>query len=255
MQYLVSFSGGITSWGAARRLIDQQGRDNVTLLFADTLIEDPDLYRFIGDAVANLGVPFVRIAEGRDPWQVFTDKRYLGNTRIDPCSLVLKRQLLDSWRQEHFPGEDVTIVVGITWEEIHRLDAIKLRLAPDAILAPLCDSPYMNKTEVLNWARAEGLTPPRLYEMGFAHNNCGGFCIKQGQAGFANLLRHFPERYAYHEKQEESLRQMLDKDVAIMRDRRGGTTTPLTMKALRERIESDEQIDMFDIGGCGCALD
>ena len=32
----------------------------------------------------------------------------------------------------------------------------------------------------------------------------------------------------------------------------GGTAARLTLRELRERIESGGQVDMFDIGGCGC---
>jgi hypothetical protein len=99
----------------------------------------------------------------------------------------------------------------------------------------------------------EGVTPPRLYGMGFHHNNCGGFCVKGGQAQFATLLREMPERYAYHERKEQELRDHLDADVAIMKDRRGGTTKPLTMRAFRERLEQQPSLfDEDEWGACGC---
>jgi hypothetical protein len=41
------FSGGAGSWGAARRVADEHGTDDLVLLFADTHMEDADLYRFI----------------------------------------------------------------------------------------------------------------------------------------------------------------------------------------------------------------
>lgn len=46
MTAVVSLSGGVGSWFAGRRWIDRHGADDTVLLFADTLIEDPDLYRF-----------------------------------------------------------------------------------------------------------------------------------------------------------------------------------------------------------------
>ena len=118
----------------------------------------------------------------------------------------------------------------------------------------MCDPPYLLKREVLAQMRAAGIEPPRLYAMGFSHNNCGGFCIKAGQGQFANLLRVMPERYAYHEEQEERIRDLLG-DVSILRNRRGGQTTPLTLRALRERIQAGQSIDMFDGGdACGCGV-
>jgi hypothetical protein len=102
-------------------------------------------------------------------------------------------------------------------------------------------------------ALAAGIEPPRLYKMGFHHNNCGGFCIKAGQAQFARLLTTMPERYARHERREQELRDYLGKDIAILRDRRGGDTKPMTLREFRERLEHDAKaFDSFDWGGCGC---
>jgi hypothetical protein len=249
------FSGGINSWAMAKRVIAEHGPQDMTLLFADTLMEDEDLYRFLDDSQVNLGVPIIRIAEGRTPWQVFFDERFLGNSRVDPCSRTLKRRFLEAYRNEHFDVADTIVYVGIDWTEMHRLDAIQAGMAPWRVEAPLCDKPYLTKAEMLRMAQDEGLSPPRLYERGFHHNNCGGFCIKAGQAQFAALLREFPERYAYHEGKEQELREYLGKDVSILKDRRGGEAKTLTMAALRERIQGGGQIDMFDWGGCGCFVD
>lgn len=95
-----------------------------------------------------------------------------------------------------------------------------------------------------------------LDDMGFPHNNCGGFCVKQGQAAFVNLLKTMPERYAYHEQKEADFREDTGKDVAILRDRRGGETKPLTLQQLREDYEAQpEQLTLDDWGGCGCMID
>ena len=94
--------------------------------------------------------------------------------------------------------------------------------------------------------------PPRLYALGAPHNNCGGLCVRAGQAHFNWALRAIPSVYAEWEAKEEELRQHLGAKVSIMRDRRGGTSVPLTMRQFRERVESDGQLDLFDWGGCGC---
>ena len=118
----------------------------------------------------------------------------------------------------------------------------------------MTDPPYLSKPDMLAWVKRESIQPPRLYDIGFPHNNCGGFCIKAGQAQFALLLRTMPERYAYHEAQEEKMQAMVG-DHSIMKDRRGGTSKPLSMRTFRERIEAKEQYDKDEWGGCGCAID
>ena len=43
IRHLVYFSGGVGSWAAAKRVAQREDVDQLTLLFADTLIEDEDL--------------------------------------------------------------------------------------------------------------------------------------------------------------------------------------------------------------------
>jgi hypothetical protein len=257
--HVVFYSGGVASWAAAKRLCEPMSaeeRADVVLLFTDTLIEDPDLYRFLEEGAANIGANLVRIAEGRTPWEVFRDVRFLGNTRADPCSRVLKREPAKKWVDENCNPDVTTLHFGISWEEAHRWPSIERNWLPFKTSAPLMDAPYLFKNQVMDLVTAEGIAIPDLYSKGFPHNNCGGFCVKAGQAHFLNLLRHYPERYADHEAEEVSLRRYLDSDVAILRDRTKGETRPLTLFELRARAEQDDQtLDLFEWGGCGCFVD
>lgn len=251
---VVMFSGGVGSWATAKRVAERHGLDGLTLLFADTLMEDGDLYRFIEEAAIDVGAPLVKIADGRDIWQVFRDVRFLGNTRVDPCSRILKRELLRQWLADHCDPADTTVYLGIDWSEVHRIEGARARWSPWRVEAPMCDKPYEQKRDLVASLGLRGIQPPRLYAMGFPHNNCGGGCVKAGKAQFARLLDQLPERYAEWEANEEALRVELGKDVAILRDEHEGQpTVPLTLRALRERIEAGQPIPMFDWGGCGCA--
>jgi hypothetical protein len=267
------FSGGIGSWAAAKRVAAEHGTADLTLLFTDTLIEDEDLYRFLSEAAANVGGALVKLAEGRDPWQVFADVRFLGNSRVDPCSRVLKREMSDKWLIEHCDPTETTVYVGIDWSEIHRYDrepgtrnpkdkgGLKQRKALQGwhYEAPLCSAPYLTKGDMIGMLKAEGIVPPRLYALGFAHNNCGGFCVKAGFGHFANLLRQMPERYAFHEAKEQEFMAMVGRDdIAILKRQKGRGDEdyegykPVTLKMFREEVEAGKQVDMFDLGGCGC---
>jgi 3'-phosphoadenosine 5'-phosphosulfate sulfotransferase (PAPS reductase)/FAD synthetase len=254
-KHVVMFSGGIGSWAAAKRVALEHGPTDLTLLFTDTLIEDSDLYRFLEEGAANVGGNLVRIAEGRTPWQVYHDRRFLGNSRRDPCSKTLKRDVANNWLRTNCQPSETIIYVGIDWTEEHRFIRLRDIRAKSGwtYMAPMCDAPFILKSDMLVALKAEGIAPPRLYSEGFSHNNCGGFCCKAGQGQFANLLRVNPALYAQHESKEEAIRNYLGKNVSMMTDRRGnGKKKPLTMKSLRLRIEAGEQIDMYDIGGCGC---
>jgi hypothetical protein len=255
MQHIVMFSGGIGSWAAAKRVAAEHGTDNLTLLFSDTGIEDEDLYRFIDDAHANIGGELVILRDGRDVWQVFRDKRFIGNSRLASCSHELKQKPARSWLESNYTHEQAIVYVGIDWSEIHRLGAIERNYAPYIARAPLTEKPYMDKQQLIDWAESEGLTAPRLYGLGFAHNNCGGFCVRAGQAQFKKLLEVFPDRYAAHEKKEQEMRDYLAKDVSILTETKKGVKAPLTLKTLRERVEAQQPIDANDWGGCGCFVE
>ena len=254
MHHVVYFSGGVASYCAAKRVIEQHGATTTTLLFCDTLIEDYDLYRFMEQAQIALGAALVVLRDGRDVWQLFRDRRMIGNTRHDLCSETLKRNLADRWLRKHHTPESVTCYVGMDWTETNRYERMRERKLPWQFKAPLLREPILTKESMLETVKADGIRAPRLYELGFPHNNCGGFCVKAGQAHFAHLLRTLPDRYAYHERKEQELRCYLGKDVAILRDRRGGTTRPLTLRELRKRVlaDGDGQIDLFEWGGCAC---
>ncbi len=252
-EHVVMFSGGVGSWMTAHRVQDAHPGEPLHLLFADTLMEDEDLYRFLDEAERDLGVQITRLSEGRNPWQVFHDTKYLGNTRIDPCSRILKRSLLRKYINENFSHKNTVIYLGIDWTESHRYESAKPYWEPWNIQAPLCERPFLYKRQMIAALADAGIQQPRLYTMGFPHNNCGGFCIKAGMAHFEHLLKNIPERYAYHEEQEQQLREYLGKDVSILRDRKGGVVKPLTLRDFRIRLGVGEaNPEPQEWGGCGC---
>lgn len=256
--YVMSFSGGICSWFAADLLIAQVGRANVTLLFADTKFEDADLYRFLDDVSTDWSLPIIRIAEGRTPWEVFFDNNYIGNSRVDLCSRILKRELLDRWTREHFSTRHTVRCVGLGYAERSRYIRFRARMRARGwkTEAPAMSRPYADKDFMLDALLNRGIEPPGLYADGFAHNNCGGFCVKQGIGGFVRLLHKRRDFYLYNEEQEQKLIQKIGKDVAILKDRTGGTVKPLTLRVLRERIEDGQLCSVSsDQGGCGCAVE
>lgn len=264
MNRVVMFSSEVGSWAAARRVADQHGPDDITLLFADVkgdndhphLGEDQDNYRFLKEAAADVGGQLVWLNEGRNIWQVFKDNRFLGDARLANCSKFLKQEPARRWLDENCDPTDTIVYVGIDWSETHRLPAIQRNYQPYVAEAPLCDPPYIDRHQILGALRQRGIEPPRLYGMGFPHANCGGFCVRAGQGSFRILLREMPTRYRWHEAQEQKLREYLDADVSIMKDRSGGDSKTLTMREFRERVEQDDgQLDLWDVGGCGCFVD
>ncbi|AKU45478.1 phosphoadenosine phosphosulfate reductase [Mycobacterium phage Nhonho] len=279
MKHVVMFSGGIGSWATAKRVAEQHGADDLVLLFADVkgfttdphIGEDEDTYRFIEDAAENVGGELVIVRDGRNIWEVFRDDRFLGNARLANCSKFLKQRPSRAWLEEHCPGGSAHVYVGIDWTETHRLPAIQAAYLPYIAHAPLTEPPFLDKQEMIAWAESEGLKPPRLYAAGYAHNNCGGGCVRAGQGQFKKLLEQNPERFAVWEREEQKLRDHLGKDVAILRDRskegidaymakqpegtKRVSLVPLTLRAFRERVQGNGEVEQDEIGGCGCFVD
>lgn len=259
MKHVVHFSGGLVSFWAAHRVIEQYGAENVVLLFADTGMEDEDLYRFNADTEKFFGIRLTILSDGRTPWDLMEEKGMLGNSRFPICSVILKRELLDKWRKENAAPETHRFYLGMDWTEAHRMHGVggKPGMAqifqPFSVEAPMQSEPLWSKRQMQDELARIGIKLPRLYTLGFPHNNCGGFCVKAGQAHFAHLLKMMPERYAFHEEKERQLRGRIGKDYSILNDRSGDRQKKtLTLEMLRRRIESSEAFDELDWGGCGC---
>jgi len=193
----------------------------------------------------------VKIQDGRTPFEIFRAQRFLGNSRIAPCSKILKQKVARKFIESNYLPSQVTLFVGIDWSEIHRLPKIKTGWLPFTVEAPLCEPPYGDKLSWMVQIQDLDIEIPSLYSKGFPHNNCGGGCVRAGKAQWRKLLQLYPDRFSQWENHEQEMREMLGKDITILRNS--------TLKELRASVEKESeygiQIDLFDFGGCGCFSD
>jgi hypothetical protein len=254
-RHLVQFSTGVASAEVAWRVVAEHGTTDVVLLTADTRAEDDDNWRFATEVAARLGCEWIRLADGRTPMQVGRDHRCVPSDRMAVCSRVLKRELLDRYRKEHYDPTSAIIYLGYDWTEPHRVEAARKHWAPWTVDYPLTRPPYLWKDQLLALFRERGIEPPRLYGQGFAHANCGGACVRGGQAQWSLLLQVNRSLYLEWEAEEQATRDLLAKNVSILSDRRGGDRKPLSLQAFRERIElQPSMFDASDWGACGCDM-
>ena len=205
--YLVSLSGGLGSAVAAERLIERYGRSSVGLWFADTLYEDDDLYRFLHDLMARWGGLLYWYTDGRTPLEVAAEKKLIPCNMAAPCSYELKvkpfRQFLQAMRS--LP----VVCLGLDHWEKKRLKSVKESYV-EAIPNAVVEYPLLWKIEARSFVdicRYDWkIEPPRLYMLGFKHNNCGGRCVRQGVSEWQRLGRCFPERYEGCEAWEQEQR-------------------------------------------------
>lgn len=251
---VVMMSSGTASAVAGKRVAERYGPHNTILLFADVNGEDRDNYRFLLEAWEWIDAPMVILDNGgRTIWDVFRDSRFLGNSHKDLCSRQLKREVMRAWLETHWNPQTTTVHLGYDVDEEQRFQKAQPHWEPWAVQAPMCWNPPMFKHEGWEWLAEAGIELPRLTRDGYSHANCGGMCVRMGHTQAKQTLLNDPATYAEWEANEEAIRQHLGKDVAILKDRRGGTTKPLTLRSLRLRVEADDgQVASDDWGSCNC---
>lgn len=255
MHYIVSLSGGVASAVAADRAIQRHTRDAVSLWIADTRWEDEDLWRFTRDLMQRWGGPLIYYCDGRTPLQVAEDEQIIPNQKHAPCSRSLKIRPFVKFLKEH--PKPVTVLLGLGWNEQHRMTKPKERYGE--IEGITVDFPLMWKPleyrPYQDVVRSWGIEPPRLYQMGFSHNNCGGRCVKQGIGEWIRLRHHFPDRFAEVRDWEQAQRAKGGPRAAygIVRDRTGGDVKSMTLAELEAReFPSDDTPSTDDMFGCMC---
>jgi 3'-phosphoadenosine 5'-phosphosulfate sulfotransferase (PAPS reductase)/FAD synthetase len=254
--HIVSLSGGTASAVAADRVINRFGKNQVTLWFADTLWEDEDLYRFLDDCSERWGLPITVSTEGRTPLQVAEDRKIIPNQRRAPCSLVLKQLQFKTFLASAM--KPAWVHLGLDWTEEHRMARPKSeyeQMEGVTVDFPLTWPP-LPTLKYYATVQAWGIKPPRLYDLGFPHNNCGGRCVRQGVKEWLRLKATFPERFAEVRDWEQAQRAKggARATFAIARDRKGGDVKPLTLAEIEQIKDDDPQMDLFqgDAFGCFC---
>jgi hypothetical protein len=236
VKHVISFSGGMGSFAEAKACVDKFGKENVTLLFADTMMEDDDLYRFKDECVAFLDCELVTLADGRTPFEVFKDVKFMGNSVVDPCSRILKREPLIKWFITNYSVDEAHMHLGIDYSEGHRLVGVQKRMVPYIYRSTLVeDGRIIHK----DFSEQFGIKRPRLYEWKLGHNNCGGFCIKAGLGHYKALYETIGSVYPFLKKTENKVLRRL------------------TLKRYREEYLEPRLVSLEDsqeYGGCGCAI-
>jgi hypothetical protein len=194
VRHIVALSGGESSAAVAVLL---RGLAPM-LYFNDTKWEHPDLYRYLNDLSAYLGLPIVEDSDGRDPEQLFKDEHSLANNRMPFCSRILKADRLQKYAK---PGDQ--LYFGIGSHEVHRAARIRAIYTGLGINShfPLIER-NIDAEGAHDIMVETGIPAPALYAMGFEHNNCGGGCVRQGARQWKHLLRVAPETYAERERVE-----------------------------------------------------
>lgn len=264
VKHIVNLSGGACSFWTALRVADRFGTGGMTLLFADVLIEDKQLYELNDWTADYLGIPITRVSLELTPWELFRRQGIIANSYLPICSVMLKREPLDKWHRLNCTprnslfGEPDTIYIGFDWTEINRLNDLRAAKPEWQITAPMCEwSPLWDKNKML--CEMEKLVGwiPDAYKQGFPHFNCGKRCVRAGITHFVHLYKvDRPAFIEWENEEQRTIEELTERGIAwlsVLKDRRGGKSTTMTFRQLRERIEAnDSTLPKDDWGGCGC---
>ena len=170
--------------------------------------------------------------------EVGRDERCVPNNRMAVCSKILKCQR--SARISSDGGRRSCAAERRT--EPQRHDKSIEPWQPYRINSPLLSLPWWQKGDFAAWRERRHIEPPRLSSRARPHANCGGACVRGGQVEWKRLLLWNRERYLEWEADEDKTRDLLGKDVAILRHRSGAQKgLPLPLRAFREAIEGNHQ--------------
>ncbi len=186
---IAQFSCGAASAVATKLAIADYG-DSVEIVNAFIVEEHADNRRFLADCEVWFDRKVTVLRDEKysaSTHGVWSRKRFIKGPNGAPCSMHLKRDLLNGM----LTLED-SIVVGFTREEEDRLENLR-DLLPQKIIAPLIDR-GLSKSDCFAIVDRAGIRLPEMYALGFHNANCIG-CPKGG-LGYWNKIREvFPEQF------------------------------------------------------------
>lgn len=186
---VAQFSCGAASAVATKLAIAQH--PEVHVLNAFLLEEHADNRRFAADCERWFGQPITVLRNEKfdgSAVRVFKYKQYMMGPNGAPCSRLLKRDLLDKWKQ---PGD--VMVFGYTAEEQDRLDDFRGNFPDRPVLAPLIDA-GLTKDDCKAMVLRAGIELPLMYRLGYDNANCIG-CVKGGEGYWRAIREDFPEQF------------------------------------------------------------
>jgi len=175
--------------------------ENVEIINAFLKEEHPDNRRFLRDCEKWFGQSVTVLQNDKynaSAYEVFRRERFIKSQRGAACSIRLKRQPLDEWKE---PGD--IMVLGFTIEEKHRLDNFIERNPDKPVLAPLIDH-GLSKSDCLAMIERAGITIPKMYELGFHNANCIG-CPKGGKGYWNHVRKLYPDVFKEMSDLEQEL--------------------------------------------------
>lgn len=186
------FSSGAAS-AVATKLAIMENAGRWPLIVARCVVreEHPDNDRFADNCEEWFGVPITNMISEKyngSIYEVFAKRRYISGNNGAPCTMLLKKRV-----REEFQLPTDAHVFGYCAEEQDRwdsfIDANNIKAS-----SPLIDR-GLTHTDTLAMIERAGIELPKMYKLGYQHNNCVG-CVKASGQGYWNKIRDdFPAQF------------------------------------------------------------
>jgi hypothetical protein len=200
MRVIAWFSCGAASAVAAKLAVQKYG-DDCRVVYCDTLkAEHPDNARFMADVAQWIGreIEIIRSVKYASIDEVFAARRYLAGVAGAPCTVEMKKVPRFAYQMP-----DDRHVFGFTLDEQDRIEGFE-RNNPELDLDWILRDREIGKKQCFRMLEAAKIRLPKMYELGFANNNCIG-CVKASSPAYwARVRRHFPEVFALRAEQSNA---------------------------------------------------
>ena len=164
------WSGGITSAVACKIGVDLYGKENMRIIFIDTMNEHEDTYRFMNDCAEWYGIEIETIKHDKfnSIEEVWIKNKALNNATGAICSSTLKKTVREKWQKDN------------TWEhQIFGFDLKESKRALGMVLNHPKTKPIfplmmygLNKEDCIKRVQEADIIVPSAYTLGYLNNNC-----------------------------------------------------------------------------------
>lgn len=212
--HIVSVSSGVPSALTAIEVIKRyDGVSPIELVFADTLAEHDDNYRFLMALTEYTGYSVTVLSRGKSPMDLMREQNVIFTQAFAPCTRILKLEpIFEHVERIQAQGYQVVMHIGYDLSDVKkgRLESTTRNWQSKGCIVqyPLVDALV---TDPLSEIKRLGVPPTLTYEWGLKHANClskeQGGCVKFGQADMIKVLEHNPEGYAAREQLEIDIRK------------------------------------------------
>ena len=164
--------------------------DNCEVVYCDTGGEHKSNYEFLLDIqdLIDREITILKNHKYKNHFEVFRKEKYLQGIKGARCTTELKKKL----RLKYQRPDDIHIF-GYTLEEKNRAKKFE-SFNPELKVDWLLIEKGITKENCLGILWQKGVRLPKMYELGYNHNNCIG-CVKGGMGYWIQIRKDFPEHY------------------------------------------------------------